>query len=223
MSSDVTVTTLQTAWIAHVQDVLAGFEVVDARARRNAQLVRSLVGSQAACCCDAATVNHATRIFVPVSAVGDKNRRLFQVESALFGAWRVDSPFTPFLEVLEGAMPPLSVPTPQTLDFLDVVFGPGVEIVVVPWGSANTEVGGDAARNRKRSIRRYVAKRVWEAAGPQYSLRLTIPHGEGPPFGEDGFLRERFVPLWEPGSVAPRWTSLSLHEATPKELAQLQI
>ena len=183
MSQDVTVTTLQTAWIAHVQDVLAGFEVVDARARRNAQLVRSLVGSQAACCCDAATVNHATRIFVPVSAVGDKDRRLFQVESALFGAWRVDSPYTPFVEILEGVMPPLSLPTPQTLDFLDIVFGPGFEIVVVPQVSTNVE--GATERNRRRSIRRYVAKRVWEMAGPQFSLRLTIPHGEVPPFGED--------------------------------------
>lgn len=223
MSQSVMVSTLQTEWIAHVQNVLAGYEVVDARARRNAEVVRSLVGSQAACCCDTVSVNHATQIYVPVSSAGDTQRRLFELEPAFFGSWRVESPFTPFLEILEVPAVLLPVSKPLSLDALDVIFGRGVEIVVVPRSKHfSAHEGGDESSWR-RFIRRYVARRAWEAIGPRFSLRLTIPNGERPPFDDESLLRQRLVPLWVGDDSAPQWIRTELYEATPRELSQLQI
>ena len=235
MSSDVTVTTRGAAWIAHVARILALLSAHDERVRRNAQIARGMATRKGADCCgdEAAAGRQARHIVLASRVKDDLSGTSYHPEPLQFAYWRVDSPYFPIIELLEVEGRTVPELAPQSLHALDIAFGPGADVLVLPV-KAEGACGPDRAGRREFS-RRYVARHVWELCGRQHTVRLSVPNfeeseGEGAfafrgasVFDSDSLLRERLVPVWQGNGTAPRWARLNVHELSSRELAQLQI
>jgi hypothetical protein len=248
MSQHGRVTRTAEEWFAQFGTALAMLSVADERARRNAVLARSLVGRKGNCLCQPTRPEgHGGRILFPAERSGGLGEPRFHLLPVVYFCYEAQSGYTPLLEVIECENPLNHEIDGLSPRELDIRLSPLGEIWIVP-PSREPDAGKGAdpgtcagpgknadadVGTARDSIRRYVARAIWESFGRKHVVRFGVPDDpQARPFqswdvaggkgmDEEEAPRARFVPLHQRGRIP--WRTWYVHELSTAVMEQLQI